>query len=396
MAANSANRYATETASVVHFGASREDTTNFMQQEKRQWLGEAHKVLYELYALQHGWPIRTCVAKIIELEINSQEVATTPPSACIETATSPSEALNCLRVDCITSNQPSDPGENPGLTGVSHPRPQDCGVSNVVNHRQPRNVSSSPVKGRIINGKQSRKGAWPWQVSLQLLHPKFGFIGHWCGGVLIRSQWVATAAHCFHNDLFNLPWAFLWTVVLGEWDREVEEETEDRIPAERIFMHERFNHYQNDIALVKLSRAADISGGHVKTVCLPQQSTSLSSFITCMVTGWGHASPRGSLTTTLLQARLPIHDSAVCVSKYKGLAAILPGHLCAGHLDGTTGTCVGDSGGPLQCSMEDGHWYLAGITSFGSGCAKPGYPDVYTRLSFYVPWIEGKIKMWEI
>lgn len=47
--------------------------------------------------------------------------------------------------------------------------------------------------------------------------------------------------------------------------------------------------------------------------------------------------------------------------------------------------------------MVDGRWYLAGITSFGSGCAKPGYPDVYTRLSFYLPWIRNKLKQqWEL
>lgn len=51
----------------------------------------------------------------------------------------------------------------------------------------------------------------------------------------------------------------------------------------------------------------------------------------------------------------------------------------------------GDSGGPLQCSLDDGTWVLAGITSFGSGCAKPGYPDVYTRLAFYVPWIHKQL-----
>ncbi|XP_008485748.1 phenoloxidase-activating factor 1-like [Diaphorina citri] len=53
----------------------------------------------------------------------------------------------------------------------------------------------------------------------------------------------------------------------------------------------------------------------------------------------------------------------------------------------------GDSGGPLQCSLKDGRWYLAGITSFGSGCAKSGYPDVYTKLSFYLPWIRKQINI---
>lgn len=52
----------------------------------------------------------------------------------------------------------------------------------------------------------------------------------------------------------------------------------------------------------------------------------------------------------------------------------------------------GDSGGPLQCAMSDGRWILAGITSFGSGCAKPGFPDVYTRMSYYLPWIKMKMK----
>lgn len=49
----------------------------------------------------------------------------------------------------------------------------------------------------------------------------------------------------------------------------------------------------------------------------------------------------------------------------------------------------GDSGGPLQCRIsKNGPWMLAGVTSFGSGCAEQGYPDVYSRISHYVQWIE--------
>lgn len=43
----------------------------------------------------------------------------------------------------------------------------ECGVSGAFNRRQPRNLSSLE-HGRIINGKESPKGAWPWQVSTLL------------------------------------------------------------------------------------------------------------------------------------------------------------------------------------------------------------------------------------
>lgn len=46
----------------------------------------------------------------------------------------------------------------------------------------------------------------------------------------------------------------------------------------------------------------------------------------------------------------------------------------------------GDSGGPLQCKIGS-TWYLAGVTSFGSGCAKPGFHDVYTRITHFMEWI---------
>jgi secreted trypsin-like serine protease len=43
--------------------------------------------------------------------------------------------------------------------------------------------------------------------------------------------------------------------------------------------------------------------------------------------------------------------------------------------------------------LKDGLWYLAGITSFGSGCAKPGFPDVFVRISEYTDWIQELIQI---
>lgn len=54
-------------------------------------------------------------------------------------------------------------------------------------------------KARIIMGRETEAGEFPWQASLQLLHPVLGFIGHWCGGVLIHQSWILSAAHCVHK-----------------------------------------------------------------------------------------------------------------------------------------------------------------------------------------------------
>ena len=68
-------------------------------------------------------------------------------------------------------------------------------------------------------------------------------------------------------------------------------------------------------------------------------------------------------------------------------------HLCAGNMNGKGGTCVGDSGGGLQCKMnKNGPWILVGITSFGSGCAKTGYPDVFTNVAYYRQWIDNAMR----
>ncbi|EFN88238.1 chymotrypsinogen A [Harpegnathos saltator] len=278
-----------------------------------------------------------------------------------------------------------------------------CGCP-AASQRQPRSIVSSKVQvlkdtgassttttttGRIFNGKPSKRGSWPWQVSLQLLHPTHGFIGHWCGGVLIDPKWVLTAAHCIHNELFNLPIGALWTAVVGEWELDAGGHGSTRLPVEKVILHERFNNYLHDIALMKLARPAPLSKV-VRTICLPDPEENFAER-QCVTSGWGRYGPSPSLSTALLEANVPLLNLEECLQVYGTLVPIRKGHLCAGHTDGSTGSCVGDSGGPLQCRRADGVWQLAGVTSFGSGCARPGYPDVYTRIQHYLNWIKKTI-----
>lgn len=145
---------------------------------------------------------------------------------------------------------------------------------------------------------------------------------------------------------------------MGDWDQDVEEYSEERIPVEEVILHERFHNFQHDIgiddllqsktkpnriflALMKLSRPVKISGrSRLRSVCLPTKRLTHNQTDFCVATGWGRASEDGPLAGKLLEAQVPVHDNAICRLKYQHAVPIRSGHLCAGHLNGSSGTCV--------------------------------------------------------
>jgi len=106
----------------------------------------------------------------------------------------------------------------------------------------------------------------------------------------------------------------------------------------------------------------------------------------------------GKYSNLLLKAKLDLIDNQNCTEKYKTSHTVPRGitsnMICAGDLHGdwTTDTCKGDSGGALQINDSNKCLFqVIGITSMGMGCAMREIPSVYTKVSYYLSWIEDNV-----
>ncbi|XP_073505010.1 serine protease 27-like [Phyllobates terribilis] len=253
-------------------------------------------------------------------------------------------------------------------------------------------VCGSPkFTGRIVGGTDSVKGEWPWQASL--LYLKQGNYYHVCGGSLIASQWVLTAAHCFDKDSNSNN----YLVRLGAYQLlAVEPESIDS-SVSRIITYPLYSSktLRGDIALMKLSSPVNFTN-YIMPICLPSDSVSFPCGMDSWVTGWGRIESEVTLPSplTLQKVMLPLIDYKTCdkmyhvnsgVSSY--LTIIYNTMICAGYSKGGKDSCQGDSGGPLVSNIN-GIWYQPGVVSWGTGCALPNRPGVYTLVTAYQSWIQ--------
>ncbi|XP_017259526.1 enteropeptidase isoform X1 [Kryptolebias marmoratus] len=255
-----------------------------------------------------------------------------------------------------------------------------CGVhsiSNVSNYLdQPEDRKA--LDGRVVGGVNAMKGAWPWLVSL-----------HWrgrhvCGASLMGPDWLLTAAHCVYGKNVHLE---SWSAILGlhaQSDMNSVDVQTRRV--DRIIINRQYNRRtkQADIAMVHLQQPVNFTQW-VKPVCLPAEGQSFTAGRKCFIAGWGREAEGGPLPDVLKEAQVPLVDQDQCqhlLPEY----TITSSMLCAGYPEGGVDSCQGDSGGPLMC-LEDGHWTVIGVTSFGVGCGRPQRPGGYARVSAFVSWI---------
>uniref|UniRef100_A0A7M4ET47 Corin, serine peptidase n=1 Tax=Crocodylus porosus TaxID=8502 RepID=A0A7M4ET47_CROPO len=234
---------------------------------------------------------------------------------------------------------------------------------------------------RILGGRTSRPGRWPWQCSLQS-EPS----GHICGCVLIAKKWVLTVAHCFEGREN----AAVWKVVFGISNLDHPSVFMQTRLVKTIILHPRYNRavVDYDISIVELNE--DISEtSYVRPVCLPSREQLIEPDTYCYITGWGHMGNK--MPFKLQEGEVRIISLEQCQS-YFDMKTITSRMLCAGYESGTVDSCMGDSGGPLVCEQPAGRWTLFGLTSWGSVCfSKVLGPGVYSNVSHFVEWIERQI-----
>lgn len=226
---------------------------------------------------------------------------------------------------------------------------------------------------RVVGGQEASVESWPWQVSIQYNKQ------HVCGGSILDSHWILTAAHCFrkHLDVSN------WKVRVGS-------DKLDNVPSltvAKIFVteHEPLYPKEKDIALVKLQFPLTFSAT-VRPICLPFSDEELIPATPLWIVGWGFTEQNGgTMSDTLLQASVQVIDSIRCNAEDAYQGEVTAEMLCAGTPQGGVDTCQGDSGGPLM--YHSGQWQVVGIVSWGHGCGGPTTPGVYTKVTAYLSWI---------
>uniref|UniRef100_A0A6I8RBK0 Peptidase S1 domain-containing protein n=1 Tax=Xenopus tropicalis TaxID=8364 RepID=A0A6I8RBK0_XENTR len=247
-----------------------------------------------------------------------------------------------------------------------------------------------PTTTRIVGGQDTMPGEIPWQLSLR----KLGL--HICGGSLINNQWAISAAHCFSISKGNIYEPQNYKVNLGAYQLSVPSGIFVDVAA--VYVHPTFKGAGSigDIALIKLANPVQFTD-YIIPVCIPTQNVVFPDGMNCIVSGWGTINQQVSLPypKTLQKVRVPIIGRASCDQMYHINNPTLPPYqsiimwdmICAGYKAGRRGSCQGDSGGPLVCPWN-GSWLLAGIVSWGFGCAQPNKPGVYTSVPAYSAWIQ--------
>jgi trypsin len=234
------------------------------------------------------------------------------------------------------------------------------------------NVNNQNYDTRIVGGGQSDVGEFPYFVDLK-----------GCGGSLIALNIVLTAAHCdpSGSDFVNKD------ALVGAYQRQQESYGAEFVKIATQKVHPQYNAFTlaNDFQLLRLSDKV-VSATPV-TLSLNDHFSSPADGAELTVLGVGLTNQDGSESSPFLRdVDVQVVNIDECNIAYKN-QVIENVMFCAGYPQGGKDACQGDSGGPIVKRIGNEHVQI-GLVSSGSGCAEPGFPGIYARVSSAHGWIK--------
>jgi len=230
-----------------------------------------------------------------------------------------------------------------------------------------RNVSTN-----IVGGVDATLGQIPYICSLRRT-------SHSCGGSILSPNTFITAAHCVSGanpSVLSIRCGSL-THASGGVIYQIS----------RTIVHENYNSgtIDSDIALLYPASAIAL-GQQAQVIALVAQGQDPQAGEVNIVSGWGTTSESGSLSATLKTVNIPTVSREQCNTQY-GSGRITQTMYCAGISAGGIDACQGDSGGPYVIGT-----LLAGLTSWGTGCARPTHAGVATRVGSFTNWVNARLE----
>ncbi|KAH8390662.1 hypothetical protein KR215_009567 [Drosophila sulfurigaster] len=250
-------------------------------------------------------------------------------------------------------------------------------------------VASEPMK-RIVNGSNAIAKQFPYQTFLYTFKNYEWYAT--CGGVIISSKAVLTAAHCIADN------AVAFIIFIGAVNlTDSLEPGQQRVIVKRsyVVVHPEWDEFQliNDIALIKLPVELHFNE-YVQPAKLPNPKHLYDNEMG-VVSGWGNTESSDTGSAVLkyyVVGVLPLDECATQLKELRGSSSIVPqSYICLKPSDSSP--CNGDSGGPLAIKNPDGHSTLLGLASFVVGACETNKPSVYTRVSSFLSWINNQTEI---
>ncbi|MFB7600204.1 trypsin-like serine protease [Streptomyces sp. NPDC056160] len=228
------------------------------------------------------------------------------------------------------------------------------------------------VPESVVGGTPTTTHAYPFVVQLTDADGK-----QFCGGTLVAAGKVVTAAHCVSGESADGLRAVGGRTYLDGTDGTVSK-------VSGIWIAPGYSDAASgdDVAVLTLATAMPYAPAKFVS---PADTGVYKAGTAARVLGWGTTAESGSPSDQLRTATVPVVSDTGCASAY-GSDFVASDMICAGYPSGGTDTCQGDSGGPLLVGGV-----LAGITSWGDGCAQAGRPGVYTRLTTFSDLVTAQV-----